>query len=154
MAENEHALQQLRKATEQRLRDRISRLTVVSRLRAERGFQSNEIPLATVQAADVGRPVSTGGSVSGKPVRRDCTVVIQLMVQGDPDTVEDDLSALQVEVEAALDGSDPILRGVNDWFYGGCIPPVGDPEAGTAATNLTFTCWLRTDPGKPHIIKF
>lgn len=154
MAETEHALLQLRKATEQRLRDRISRLTVVPRLRAERSFQSNEMPLATVQVGDIGRPVSTGGSLSGKPVRRDITVVVQLIVQGDHDAIEDILSYLQVEVEAALDGGEPILRGINDWFYGGCIPPVGDPEAGTAATNLTFTCWLRTDPGKPHIIKF
>lgn len=150
----EHANTQIRKAIEQRLRAALPTLTVVPALRAERAFQSNEIPLATVQVGDVAVPVSAGPT-AGKPLRRNVTAVIQLLVQGDLDTIEDDLSALQVEVEAALDVTkDPILRGLNDWVYGGSIPAVGNPDAGTAGTNLTYTCWLRTDAGRPDIIKF
>ncbi|QND41827.1 hypothetical protein HB770_04095 [Rhizobium leguminosarum bv. viciae] len=149
----EHVKTQLRKGIEQRLRAAVPSLaSVVPAVRAERSFQSNEIPLATVQVADAGVPV--GGNIpSSQAVRRNMSVVIQLGCQSDIDDVADVVEALQVEVEAALTDSTKFgVPGIKNWSYGGSTPPDTGYEAGLAVLTLNYTCWLTTAPGQANKI--
>ncbi|WP_296071519.1 hypothetical protein [uncultured Agrobacterium sp.] len=142
-----HPKTQLRKGIEQRLRDAVPSLAaVVSAIRAERTFQSDEVPLATVDVTDGGIPVGRNVAAS-RPVRRDMAVAVTLAVQGDVDDVEDALESLQVEVEDALHDPSLILRGLNDWAYAGSSSATSQPQAGLAVLVVRYSGWLVTAPG-------
>jgi hypothetical protein len=147
-----HPKTQLRKGIEQRLRDAVPSLAaVVSAIRAERTFQSDEVPLATVDVTDGGIPVGRNVAAA-RPVRRDMAVTVTLAIQGDNDDVEDALESLQVEVEDALRDPALILKGVHDWAYTGSSAATSQPQAGLAVLAINYSCWLTTAPGSATTI--
>ncbi|KQZ50324.1 hypothetical protein ASD54_08700 [Rhizobium sp. Root149] len=152
MADNEHAIIQLRKAIERRLRDGVEGLvSIVPALRADRDFQSNEFPLVVIQIAETVGPVTEGPS-RGKAKKRSIVAAIQIAQIGDPDDGEEALAEFQTKVEAVLDSDPPVLRGVKNWFHAQTSPTAGSPQAGVAEKTLTYTCTILTAPGRADII--
>ncbi|ARQ56879.1 hypothetical protein Kim5_CH00771 [Rhizobium sp. Kim5] len=152
MADNEHAIIQLRKAIEQRLRDGVQGLgSIVPALRADRDFQSNEFPLVVIQLAETVSPVTEGPS-RGKAKKRNVVVAIQIAQIGDPDIGDEAIAAFQSQVEAVLDSDPPILRGIKNWFHAQTSPVGSAPQAGVAEKTLTYTCTILTPPGRADII--
>lgn len=148
----EHALNQVHTAIEQRLIDGVPSLAgVEAALRSDREYQSNEFPLAIVQIAETVGPVTDGPS-RGKAKKRMLTVAIQIAQQCDPDGKDTALGRFQAEVEAALDGDPPILRGMKNWFHAQTTPSVGSPQSGIVERTLTYTCSILTPPGRSDII--
>jgi len=146
-----HVKTQLRDGIEAHLRSAVPALnTVCSSVRTLREVQSHEYPAAALTVTETAETIG-GGPVDQRPIKRTMRVTIALADQlVDIDTIEAHLEAIQADIEAALQSSEPFgVLGVKDWGYVGSESVEVAIEANLGVQPISYICFITTKPGQP-----